>query len=313
MKILVFGGSGFLGCHVVDALMAKGYEVHIADLLPPKHGTEDYNYHHCDILQRDSINALFASHDFKAVYNFAGMADIDKAALNPLDTMKLNVLGNMHILESCRDSSVERYIFASSAYASSLRGSFYGISKLTSEKIVEEYGVRFNLGFTVIRYGSLYGERANKQNGIYKLLRQAIERKRIDFQGDGQEVREFIHVRDAARLSVHVLEEDEYLNQHLILTGVEKHCYSELLYMIKEIFNDSIEIQFHKGRQKGHYRVTPYSFRPCTARKLVANPYVDMGQGIVDCLDEMVGDYENEEANLAKTSTIDNPNPKFSS
>ena len=297
MKILVFGGSGFLGCHVVDALISKGYEVHIADLVPPQ-DPKNYRYHHCDIMDRDTVNSLVTSHEFTAVYNFAGMADIDKASANPLDTIRLNVLGNMHILESCRDSSVKRFVFASSAYASSLKGSFYGISKLTSEKIVEEYGERLNLGYTVIRYGSLYGERANHHNGIYKLLRQAIEKQCIDFQGDGQEVREYIHVRDAARLSVHVLEEEEYVNQHLILTGVEKHCYRELLVMIKEIFNNSIEVNFTPGSQQGHYRVTPYSFRPCTARKLVANPFVDMGQGLVDCLDEMYRDLKKEEASV---------------
>ena len=109
--------------------------------------------------------------------------------------------------------------------------------------------------------------------------------KIIIFDKEGSdEIREYIHAHDAARLSVDMLNNPDYTNQHIILTGSERIKQSELLNMIKEIMNDEIEIKYSPKTRKGHYTYTPYSFQPSTGVKLTANPYIDMGQGLVECI-----------------------------
>lgn len=281
-KVVVFGGSGFLGSYVVDELSKRGYKVRIADITKPIEHHVASEYIECDILDSNAVQKAVEGCDI--VYNFAGLADINIAIHEPLKTINLNVVGNINILEACRAVGIERFVYASSAYAVSNKGSFYGISKHASEKITEEYGKKYGVSYTIIRYGSLYGERADNSNYIYTLLKSAIIDKKIVLKGSGEEAREYIHAIDAARLSVDILDNDSYANEHLILTGMEKLKRKDLFLMIDEMLGHSIEIEHAEIRHEGHYHVTPYAFHPSTAKKLVANPYIDMGQGIVNCI-----------------------------
>jgi len=280
---VVFGGSGFLGSYVVAELAERGWRVRIADLVSPPEEIEFEDYVFCDLNDNDSMVEAI-SEDTSVVYNFAGMSDLDEALNQPLLTMELNIMGNLRILETCRKQRVGHFVYASSAYACSESGSFYGISKLSSEKIVEEYQNRYGLDYTIIRYGSLYGENADHRNGVYRLLRQALEKGEIVHRGDGEEVREYIHAKDAAKLSVDILLSDEFLNQHIMITGLERMKQKDLLKMIQEMSSNRVSIKLSEKHYTGHYEVTPYSFHPRVARKLVANPYIDLGQGLVECM-----------------------------
>jgi len=142
------------------------------------------------------------------------------------------------------------------------------------------------LKYTCLRYGSLYGERADKRNSIYRLLKQAIETKEITYRGTGDEIREFIHIKDAAQINIEILD-PKYENQHLIITGYEKMCYRDVLEMIKEIFDNRVTINITSSDRKAHYKITPYNFSPKLGRKLVNNPHIDMGQGLLLCIAEI--------------------------
>lgn len=282
MRAVIFGGSGFLGSYVIDELMSRGWEVICADKQIPRF-TPKVKFIPVDITQLEQVKSVIPQ-DSDVVYNFAGLADINLAKEQPLNIIELNILGNANILEACRGlSNLKRFVFASSAYAFSEKGSFYGISKLSAEKIIEEYGVQYGLPYTILRYGSLYGERADVHNGIFRLLYQALKDRKIIYRGSGEEVREYIHCRDAAKLSVDILS-TEFLNQHVVLTGLEKHKYKDLLTMLQEIFNHEIEIEYKHEPYSGHYTVTPYSFRPIIGTKLINNPYIDLGQGLLECI-----------------------------
>jgi UDP-glucose 4-epimerase len=283
IKVLVFGSSGFLGRYLVSELLARDYKVYGADIIPVK-DFEGVQFTKCDICKPDEIDAAFQGINFDFVFNLAGFANLDKAIMYPLDTMSLNVLGNMNVLGCCVKHKVGRFVFASSAYAMSNKGSFYGISKLASEKIIEEYFKRYNLPFTILRYGSVYSELPFENNYIYGLVEKAVRNKQIIHLGDGQEVREYIHASDAAKLSVDVIESSEFENLHVILTGNEKIRRYELFELIKEIMNEPINIRLEHEAESHHYKYTPYSFDPVVSRKLVANPHIDMGQGILEVI-----------------------------
>ena len=298
-RAVIFGGSGFLGSYVVSELVERGWSVRIADLEAPPEELAYDDYVHCDIRENDSLEIVIPNNT-AVVYNFAGMSDLDEALNKPLLTMELNVLGNLHILEACRKQRVRHFVYASSAYACSESGSFYGISKLATEKIVEEYQNLYGLDYTILRYGSLYGELADHHNGVYRLLRQALESGEILHRGDGEEMREYIHARDAAKLSVDILMTDEYLNQHLMITGLERMKQKDLLKMIKEIIPNQVSIKMTEKHYTGHYEVTPYSFHPRVARKLVANPFIDLGQGLLECMRRIHHELSNDDDAVQK-------------
>ncbi len=283
-KVVVFGGCGFIGSYVVEELINNSYDVVVADLNYSKYIDEKY-FKRCDILDEKSVNEIVKEADI--VYNFAGFANLDDAIANPKKALELNVIGNINILEACKIHSIKRFVYASSAYAMSDKGSFYGISKLTSEKLTEEYYKKFGLEFTIVRYGSVYGEREFYNNYIYNLLKKAMETKEINHSGDGEEIREYIHVADVAKLAVDIIKSDEFINEHIILTGVERIQRKELFYMINEILGGDIKINLNSDGYHNHYKTTPYSFLPNRSKKLTANPYIDMGQGLIDCLKDI--------------------------
>lgn len=280
-KVVVFGGCGFIGVYLVEELLRRGYEVIAADINYSQYIEKKY-FKKCDILDINQVNDIVKKSDF--VFNLAGNANLDDAVNDPIKTMQLNVMGNLNILESCKKNKIKRFIYASSAYAMSDKGSFYGISKLTSEKLVEEYYKKFGLEFTILRYGSVYGEKNFYNNYIYNLIKKALETGKIIHNGDGEEVREYIHAADIAKLSAQVIEDEKFANEHLILTGIERIHRKELFDMINEILGDKLEIILNKNGYKNHYKTTPYSFHPTRSKKLVANPYIDLGQGILECI-----------------------------
>ena len=290
-KVLVFGGSGFLGSYVVDELLARDYEVTIADIKRPEGSNHKFNFEKINILNFDNIKK--ALKDTSIIYNFSAIADIDEASNDAIKTFETNVLGNLNILEACRQvGRVERYIYASSAYALSNEGSFYGISKQTSEKLTDEYYKKYGLKYTVIRYGSLYGEKAGKNNYIYQLLKSAIQTGELHYKGSDEDLREYIHASDAAKLSVDIIKSVQYENQHIILTGTEKLKRIELITMINEIMQNKLNIKKISNNNIGHYKITPYSYNPTVAKKLVANPFIDLGQGLLNCIHEIKKDLE---------------------
>lgn len=290
-NVLVFGGFGFLGSYLVSELANRGYSVTVADVVDKRGNTNEINYSECDISSKEAVNRIFKNGKFDIVYNLAGFANLDDAIRSPIKTIQLNVIGNMYILEACVAHGISKYIYASSAYAMSNKGSFYGISKLASEKIIEEYHKKQNLPFVILRYGSVYSERAFDNNYVYSVVKEAVLENKIDHIGDGNEIREYIHAADAAKLSVDVIENEEFNNLHVILTGTERMKRSELFEMINEILNNKIAIQYNNSGNEHHYKFTPYSFQPSVSKKLIANPHIDMGQGLLECVRAV---YENE-------------------
>lgn len=296
-RVVVYGGSGFLGSHVADALTDAGYHVCIFDRRPSPYLRPAQEMIVGDLMDLDAVTKV--ADGCLYAYNFAGIADIDDSRDRPLDTVTLNILGNTHVLEAVRIAGVKRFVFASSLYVYSEAGSFYRASKQSSENIVECYYERYGLKYTILRYGSLYGRRADRLNGIYRLLTQALMEGKIKYDGSGEAMREYIHVTDAARLSVKILE-PEFENRHLILTGQERMPVKNLMQMISEMIPGGVQLNFGNLCLDSHYEMTPYKFHPKVGHKLVANDYVDLGQGLLDCLaeiHEMHGKNMHQDAN----------------
>jgi UDP-glucose 4-epimerase len=278
-KVLVTGSSGFIGSHVADALQEQGFSVVLFDVVPSKYKSKSQEEFIGDILKSGDIEKAMEGCDL--VYHFAAQADIGASSGIPAKTITANIIGTQNILEAARKHKVKRFMFASTIYVYSELGSFYRVSKQACEKIIEEYQREFDLDYTILRYGSLYGPRANEFNFISNSLLQALKNKKIVRRGDGNEVREYIHVKDAARLSVDALD-DKFRNKHLIITGHQQIRIKDLLIMIKEILGGEIEIEFGDEEELNHYEITPYNYKPQIAKKIIPNTYYDLGQGLMD-------------------------------
>jgi UDP-glucose 4-epimerase len=283
-KVLVTGSAGFIGSHVADSLFEAGYEVVLFDAFSSKYKKHMQQEFVGDINDIDILERAMDGCD--AVFHFAAQADIGLSSLKPLETIKTNILGTQNILELAVKKDLKRVLFASTIYVYSSLGSFYRVSKQACEKLIEEYQKEFDLDYTILRYGSLYGPRANEFNFISNAILQAINERKIVRRGNGSEIREYIHVKDAANITTEALNKI-YKNKHLIITGYQQNRVSDILNMIKEIFNYEIEIEYGEEKELHHYEVTPYSYEPKIAKKIIPGSHYDLGQGILEQIHEL--------------------------
>jgi UDP-glucose 4-epimerase len=282
MRVCVIGGSGFLGSHVADHLSAAGHEVRIYDRTPSPWLQSGQTMIVGDLLALESMQE--AVKGCGAVYNFAALADLNDALDKPIETVKINVLGNVQVLEACRQQGVKRFVYASTVYVYSREGGFYRCSKQAAEHYVEEYQQVYGLDYTILRYGSLYGPRADHSNGLYRIVKSALETGVLRYQGSPDTLREYIHVEDAARASVAALN-DDFRNQSVVLTGQEPMRVLDLLEMLAEILDLKNAVEFIAGEQPGHYVRTPYAYQPKLGLKYVPSMHVDLGQGLLQLID----------------------------
>ncbi|NVK18589.1 MAG: NAD(P)-dependent oxidoreductase [Methylocystaceae bacterium] len=281
MKILVTGGAGFLGSHVADALSEAGHDVRIFDVVESNYLRDDQKMIVGDVTSLDDVRSTVKG--CEAIYHLAALADIDQAINRPLDTLSVNLMGTANILEAAREFRVKRFVFSSSIYVYSDQGSFYRTSKQACEHLIQDYQDRYGLDYTILRYGSLYGPRADRSNAVYRMLMSALEENKIEYAGNGKEVREYIHIRDAALMSADVLG-DRFKNSILHLTGRERMTTGEMFEMINEILNNQIDISLSKDSMTGHYMQTPYNYTPKIGRKMTRETYIDLGLGLLDMI-----------------------------
>ena len=281
-KITVFGGSGFLGSHVVDKLTIEGFEVTVCDREKSDYLQKNQIFKKCNILNLDEVRNAVEGSDI--VYNFAALADLNVAINKPLETININILGNANILEACKEFSIERFVFASTVYIYGKEGGFYRCSKKAAEDYVKEYSKKYNLNYTILQYGSLYGPRSNKSNGLYRIVDSALKTGYLKYDGDPEATRSYIHVEDAAQSSVDILSQN-FVNESVILSGLEPIKIIDMLKTLAEIMSLPEEkIEFSKKPQVGHYVKTPYAYTSNIGKKYIPSKHIDLGQGLLQLI-----------------------------
>jgi UDP-glucose 4-epimerase len=284
MKITVIGGSGFLGSHVADKLSEVGHEVIIFDRVISPWLRKDQKMLVGDLLDN---NLLFKSIEgSEIVYHFAALADLNDLLDKPEETVRINILGTVQALEAARKNNIKRFIYASTVYVHSREGGFYRCSKQAAEHYVEEYSRAFGLEYTILRYGSLYGPRSDESNGLFRVVREAIQKGVVRYVGSPEAMREYIHVEDAARASVVALG-DEFRNESVVFTGHQPMLVADLMKMLAEILGFTKAVEFIKGDNGGHYVRTPYAYQPKLGRKYTPPLHVDLGQGLLQLIDQI--------------------------
>ena len=297
LRAVVIGGSGFLGSHVADQLSEDGHVVYLYDRLDSPWRRPDQLMVVGELADDTSLDEAIEGAD--VVYNFAALADLDEATSRPTETAEVNILGNTKVLECCRRQGVERFIFASTVYVNSREGGFYRCSKQAAELYVQEYKKAYDLDFTILRYGSLYGPRSPETSFLSDLLRRALVSGKITYKGSPETIRNYVHVEDAARASVAILHED-FENRTVVITGMESIKMSDLLEMCVEILDLSTSVEYVDGDQVGHYVRTPYADRSVLARRYIPPLTIDLGQGLLQLIESIRGELDELESSTGQ-------------
>ena len=240
MKILVTGGAGFIGSHVVDAFVAAGHAVAVVDNLSTGSRTwlnPKASVHIVD-LRSARLGDVFAAERPEAVAHLAAQAAVGRSVVDPAFDASVNIAGGLNLLDCCRRFGVRRMIYSSSGGAgygdteviptpeghASRPASPYGITKVAIEQYVEALGPLWGMRGISLRYANIYGPRQNPQGeaGVIAIFcHRLLSGQPMIVNGDGGQTRDFVHVEDVARANVLALEREEVTGPINIGTGVE--------------------------------------------------------------------------------------------
>jgi len=209
MKVLVTGGAGFIGSHVVDRLLAVGMAPRIFDLRPSPHHGDEVDAVLGDLLDRDALQRAMKGCD--AVVHLAAAADVDDVARRPVDAEAVNARGTLNVLEAARGAGVGRVVYASTIWvygsctgtvdedhAVELPDHLYTATKLAGEMYCRSYAALYGLDCTVLRFGIPYGPRARPAGVIPIFVRKALAGEPLTIAGEGLQSRRFVYVEDLA-------------------------------------------------------------------------------------------------------------------
>ncbi len=285
-NVIVFGGSGFLGSHICDCLADCGYKVTLFDKNRSKYLKQNQKMFVGDITDFSSVQKAIKHQNY--VFHFAGVSDIGEANLNPFKTIKYNILGTTNILETIKNNKkINRIVFASSIYARCKRGGFYSSTKRTCESLIENYREKFNINYTILRFGSIYGLRANYFNIIHNLIVQGLKGNKIKRDGDGMEIRNYINVKDAAKICVKILNK-RYANKYFNIVGKERVSVRKVINLIAKKTNAK-KIIYHKNIiNVDSYKVNPFTYKVKEAKFIKVKNGIKLEQGIQEIIDNYV-------------------------
>jgi UDP-glucose 4-epimerase len=234
MKILVTGGAGFIGSHLVDAFLGRGHRVSVIDNLSTgfrRNLHPKAKFYEADIRNSTSVRKIFRRVRPEVVCHQAALAEVMKSVRDPLPTLEVNVLGTVHLLQASGESGVRKFLFASTGgaiYGEPKRIpageetpaeplSPYGLSKLLGEECIRYYARTYGFRFLLLRYPNVYGPRQNPRGeaGVVAIFAELMKRgRRPTIFGDGSKTRDYLYVKDVVRANLLGLRRgrDEALN-----------------------------------------------------------------------------------------------------
>jgi UDP-glucose 4-epimerase len=255
-RIAITGGSGFIGSHVVDRMMASGYETMVLDIRPPHQ--PDVAFRDVDVL--DLAALVQATRDCDVVFHLAGVSDASDALARPVSAVQVNVAGTGNVFEASRRNGVSRTVLASTAwvYAGAQgdvpideeapfhlpsAGHIYTSSKITEELIAHNYNELYGTPFTILRYGDAYGPRMPENFVIPQFVRQSLRGESITVHGDGSQFRNYVYVADLADAHVLALS-SEAENEVFNLKGPEPITIRRVAEAIQAMFEVPFAIEY---------------------------------------------------------------------
>jgi UDP-glucose 4-epimerase len=259
VRVLVTGGSGFIGSHVVDKLRARGHEPVIYDLRPsPWHERGSVDTVLGSITDREALER--ALHSCDAVAHLAAVADVNDVHASPEDAERVNARGTVAVLEACRRAGVKRVLYASTIWVYSDTESdvvdedtllpppshLYTSTKLAGELYCKSYQELYGIDYTILRFGIPYGPRAREAAVIPAFVNKAFKGEPLTLSGDGMQSRRFVYVEDLAD-GVAAGLDDVATNRVYNLVSDENVTIKQIAELVQEIVGNT-EIVYTPAR-----------------------------------------------------------------
>ncbi len=268
MKILVTGGAGFIGSHIVDELIEKGHSVAVVDNLSTgkKENINDKAKFYKKDIQSEEISSIIEKENPGVVFHYAAQIDVRKSTQDPTKDAKTNILGSLNVIESFLDKATnpKHLFFASTGGA--IYGeaeqiptkesykeeplSPYGVAKLAVEKYLKFYNNTHDLKYTSFRFSNVYGPRQNSKGeaGVAAIFTdQILAGEQPIIFGDGKQTRDFVYVKDVVRANMIALEKEKE-GVYNISTG-EETSVNEIFNYLKEITGKELPEKHGKAKE----------------------------------------------------------------
>src|SRR5499427_7599679 len=308
MRILVTGGAGFIGSHLVEKLLTAGREVVILDdfndFYDPqiKHENvadfaKDVTVCHVDLRESDSVRSVFRREKVDVIVHLAARAGVRPSIQHPRLYYDTNVLGTLHLLEAARVTGVERFIFASSSsvYGASKTVPFsedqhltqtispYGATKIGGEFLCSTYSHLYQMRVVALRYFTVYGPRQRPDLAIHQFTRRIYAGQPIDQFGDGSTRRDYTYIDDIIQGTMAALDYDGQLYEVFNLGENQTIQLKDLILAIENAVGKKAKIN-ELPEQAGDMPLTYADISK--ARKLLGyNPTTKLNEGLPKFID----------------------------
>ncbi|MDR1701871.1 MAG: NAD-dependent epimerase/dehydratase family protein [Sporomusaceae bacterium] len=309
-KVLVTGGAGFIGYHVVKTLLAKNYQVVVLDNLSTGLKSNVPNaakFIETDILAAE-IPAIFAAEKFDHVIHLAAQTMVPFSLKQPEKDAEINILGTLKILNAAKNTGVKRLVFASSAAvygdlaaiplqedALTVPTSFYGLSKLTVEKYLALYYQLFGLNYSVLRFANVYGEKQGEggEGGVVSIFVRQIEKDApLTVFGDGGQTRDFIYAGDVAEAVCATLNAPPAkINRVYNVSTQQQTSVNDLTRLLTAAAGKDVQINYQEPRPGDIY----HSMLDNSSLSSMLNwrPEVDLAAGLKKTYSDLIRRNEN--------------------
>ena len=299
MKALVTGGAGFIGSHLVEGLLAKGWEVRVLDNFATGH-RENIRpvINQIDLLEGDVTNLTtvrFATRNIDVVFHEAALPSVPRSVKNPLESNEVNITGTLNVLLAARDNGVKRVVYAASSAAYGDQPTLpkvetmtpepmspYAIGKLAGELYAQSFTRLYGLSTVSLRYFNVFGPRqdpATQYAGVVaKFATCALEKKPFPIDGDGEQSRDFTYVENV--VNVNLLAADAKFDGSPVINIAfgQRTTINQVALILNELTHQNLAL-VHGAPRPGDVR---HSHADITvARKLLGyDPRIDMHQGL---------------------------------
>ncbi len=259
-KVIVTGGAGFIGSHIVDMLIESGYDVHVIDNLSAgkkENLNQKATLHEVDIRNTEVLIPVFK--DAVCVFHEAAIPQVQYSLENPIETNDINVNGLLSVLEACRVNKVKRVVFASSSAiygnqdimpiteemeVDARQLSPYGAQKYIGEVYMKLYATVYGLETVCFRYFNVYGPRQSAVGSYASVIPRFVEFKKkgepMQIVGDGTNTRDYIHVTDVARANIQAMTSGKVGNGEVMNLGTGKNF--SINYIAELISGETVHI-----------------------------------------------------------------------
>lgn len=270
-EILVTGGAGFIGSHIVDQLLDEGFGVWVMDNLSTGEGKnlvqheskQKFHFIEGDIRNYDLVKKVVRGVD--AVFHEAALVSVTSSVENPLLANDINVSGTMNLLKACVDANIKRFVFASSCaiYGDSVTLpehenlmpiplSPYAVSKLAAENYVKVFYDVYDLETVILRYFNVYGPRQKygPYSGVISIfINRLLENKPPTIYGDGEQIRDFVNVKDVVEANMLALSKQNVVGEVFNISTGEAISINTLAKLLQKIMGKAnLEPMYEEAR-----------------------------------------------------------------